>query len=190
MNFFTKQIQVKVQVFTSSKVYHDWKMLHELTVLVRITTAPWHLTDQMPRMGVDIVVVLDARGEKTLVGVKLAMKIVIDKLDLNDRLSILTLDTYEQPLMVPTYMSEHGRQVARLKINELVKRNGSDVASALREGAQVRPHDHVTQQILHVDMRAFIFVSEKDNPIWCPGLINSFTHRFCYCLERRRATTA
>jgi Mg-chelatase subunit ChlD len=103
--------------------------------------APQGHAEEMPRAGVDVVAVLDAsggmQGEK-LERMKEAMLVVIDKLRAEDRLSIVSFSTYENRLTRLTYMTDHGRDVARLKINKLVASGQGDIAAALREGAEVK----------------------------------------------------
>ena len=70
---------------------------------------------------------------------KHAVMIVVDKLGPNDRLSIVSLENNAHCVTELTYMSGHARDVAKLKINELVLGNGKFLGAALREGAQV-PH--------------------------------------------------
>jgi Mg-chelatase subunit ChlD len=103
--------------------------------------APQRHAEEMPRAGVDVVAVLDAsggmQGEK-LERMKEAMLVVIDKLRAEDRLSIVSFSTYENRLTRLTYMTDHGRDVARLKINKLVASGQGNIAAALREGAEVK----------------------------------------------------
>jgi Mg-chelatase subunit ChlD len=102
--------------------------------------APQGHAEEMPRAGVDMVAVLDAsegmQGGK-LERLKEAMMVVIDKLSAEDRLSIVSFNTYENRLTRLSYMTEHGRDVAKLKINKLVAGGQGNIATALREGAEV-----------------------------------------------------
>ncbi|KAM0911677.1 hypothetical protein ACQ4PT_013294 [Festuca glaucescens] len=94
----------------------------------------------MPRAGVDLVAVLDASGGMQggkLERMKEAMMVVVDKLRAEDRLSIVSFNSYENQLTMLTYMTEHGRDVARLKINKLVAGGQGDITAALREGAEI-----------------------------------------------------
>jgi uncharacterized protein YegL len=97
----------------------------------------------MPRAGVDIVAVLDVslrmQGEK-LDHMKQAMMVVINNLGVSDRLSIVSFNTYENRLMKLTYMSDHEREGARLRINKLVASGQNDMGAGLREGAQVQTY--------------------------------------------------
>jgi hypothetical protein len=119
----------------------------EFPVLVRVAVAPWHHVEEMPRVGVDIVAMLDVsrsmQGER-LERMKQAMMIVIDKLGPNDRLSILSLQTHTHQLTKLTYMSDnqgHGWDAARLKISQLETSNGRDMGhitgGTLLQGARV-----------------------------------------------------
>jgi uncharacterized protein YegL len=116
---------------------------NKFPVLVRITAAPRRLADEMPRAGVDIVAVLDVslrmQGEK-LDHMKQAMMVVINNLGVSDRLSIVSFNTYENRLMKLTYMSDHEREGARLRINKLVASGQNDMGAGLREGAQVQTY--------------------------------------------------
>jgi bifunctional ADP-heptose synthase (sugar kinase/adenylyltransferase) len=95
----------------------------------------------MPGAGVDIVAVLNitTEWEMSMDDMKQAAMIIVDKLGPNDRLSIVSLENNAHRVTELTYMSGYGRDVARLKINELVLGNGKFLCAALREGAQV-PH--------------------------------------------------
>jgi hypothetical protein len=132
---------VKVETFTGSKEIPSDNPCKKFPVLVRITVAQRLLEEEMPRAGVDIVAVLDVsrrmRGEK-LNHLKQAMKVVIDKLGVDDRLSIVSFNTYENRLMKLSYMSNNVRDVARLRINKLVAGGQNDMGAGLREGAQVQ----------------------------------------------------
>jgi hypothetical protein len=133
---------VKVESFTRSKAIPSDDMRNKFPVLVRIMVAPGGRAEEMSRAGVDIVAVLDAsggmQGDK-LEHMKEAMMVVIDKLRAEDRLSIVSFSTYGNRLMKLTYMTNQGRDVARLKIKKLVASAGhqSDISAALREGAEV-----------------------------------------------------
>jgi Mg-chelatase subunit ChlD len=102
--------------------------------------APQQHAKEMPRAGVDLVAVLDAsggmQGEK-LEHMKEAMMVVADNLCAEDRLSIVSFNTYENRLTRLTYMTKHGRDIAKHKINKLVAGGQGDIAAALREGAEV-----------------------------------------------------
>jgi Mg-chelatase subunit ChlD len=76
------------------------------------------------------------QGEK-LERMKEAMMVVVDNLCAEDRLSIVSFNTYENRLTRLTYMTEHGRDDAKHKINKLVAGGQGDIAAALREGAEV-----------------------------------------------------
>jgi hypothetical protein len=120
-------------------MYHE--KCAKLSVLVRLTVAPWRHGWEMPRDGVDVVALLDVQGE-ILELVKQAMMIVIDKLGPDDRLSIVSFQTRKHGLMELTYMSDdYGRDAARFKITHLKASSGKymgDIAlAALEEGAQV-----------------------------------------------------
>jgi Mg-chelatase subunit ChlD len=104
---------------------------------------PWGHAEEMPHAGVDVVAVLDASGGmpgEKLECLKEAMMVVIDKLHAEDRLSIVLLNTYANRLTGLTYMTDHGRDVARLKISKLVAGGQGDIAAALREGAEVKTY--------------------------------------------------
>uniref|UniRef100_A0ACD5W2J8 Uncharacterized protein n=1 Tax=Avena sativa TaxID=4498 RepID=A0ACD5W2J8_AVESA len=129
-------MQVKVETFTRSKAIPSDDPCNKFPVLVRVVVAP----EEMPRAGVDVVTVLDASGGMQggkLEHMKDAMMVVIDKLRAEDRLSIVSFNTYENRLTRLTYMTDHGRDVARLRINKLVAGGQGDVAAALQEGAEI-----------------------------------------------------
>ncbi|XP_037474059.1 uncharacterized protein LOC119350232 [Triticum dicoccoides] len=128
-----------VETFTRSKAIPSEDPCNKFPVLVRAAVAPWLRAGEMSRVSIDIVAVLDVSGRmqgEKLDHMKQAMMIVMDKLGADDRLSIVSFNTYENRLMKLTYMSDHDRDVARLKINELVAGGHNDIGAALREGSQ------------------------------------------------------
>lgn len=133
-------MKVKVETFTRSEEIPSDNLCNKFPVLVRITAVPWRLAEEMPRAGVDIIAMLDVsrriRGEK-LDHMKQAMMVVIDKLGADDRLSIVSFNTYANCLMKLTYMSKQHRDIARLRIHKLVAGGQNDMDAGLREGAQI-----------------------------------------------------
>ncbi|XP_047042788.1 uncharacterized protein LOC124646765 [Lolium rigidum] len=131
---------VKVETFTRSRAIPSEDPCNNFPVLVRVAAEPWRCAEEMPRVGIDIVAVLDVsmrmQGKK-LDQMKQAMMVVIDRLSANDRLSIVSFNTYENRLMKLTHMSDHVREIARLKINKLSASGQNDMGAALREGAQI-----------------------------------------------------
>jgi hypothetical protein len=131
-------VQVKVKTFTRSKAIPSDDPCNKFPVLVRVMAGPWWQAEEV--LCADVVAVLDARagmqGEK-LERMKEAMMVVIGKLRAEDRLSIVSFNTYENRLTGLTYMTDHGRNVARLKIKKLVASGQGDAVAALREGAEV-----------------------------------------------------
>jgi Mg-chelatase subunit ChlD len=131
-------MQVKVETFTRSKAIPSDDPYNKFPVLVRVMAGPLWQTEEM--LDADVVAVLDAsagmQGEK-LERMKEAMMVVIGKLRAEDRLSIVSFNTYENRLTRLTYMTDHGRDAARLKINKLVAGGQGDAAAALQEGAEV-----------------------------------------------------
>jgi hypothetical protein len=114
-----------------------------LPVLVRITGAPWHRVEEMPRIGVDVIVVLNV-GLGDLEG---AMMMLVNKLSPNDRLCLMLLKTNVHPVLKInvhrvtelTYISNHGWDIGKLNIVEILHGNEKHLGTALREGAQVHP---------------------------------------------------
>jgi Mg-chelatase subunit ChlD len=133
-------MQIEVETFTRSKAIPSADPCNMFPVLVRVMVVPRRKAEEMPQAGVDVVFVLDAsagmRGEK-LERIKVAMMVVIGKLRAEDRLSIVMFNTYVNRLTRLTYMTNNGRDVARLKISKLVAGGQGDIAGALREGAEV-----------------------------------------------------
>uniref|UniRef100_A0ACD5W597 Uncharacterized protein n=1 Tax=Avena sativa TaxID=4498 RepID=A0ACD5W597_AVESA len=134
---------VNLETFTRSKGIPSDDPCNKFPVLVRLTAAPRKQADEMLHAGVDVVFVLDAsagmHGEK-LERMKEAVMIAIGKFRAEDRLSIVSFNTYENRLTRLTYMTDLGRDVARLKINKLVASGQGDIAAALREGAEVKSY--------------------------------------------------
>jgi hypothetical protein len=114
-----------------------------LSVLVRITGAPWRRVKEMPRTGVDVIAVLDVG----LHDLEEAMMMLVNKLSPNDRLCLMRLKTNVHPVLKTnvhrvtelTYISDHGWDIDKLNIAELVHGNGKYLGTALQEGAQVHP---------------------------------------------------
>jgi Mg-chelatase subunit ChlD len=135
-------------------------------VLVRVTAAPWRHAGEMPRDGVDVVVMLDINRNmqvERLERVKQAMLIMIDKLGRNDRLSIVLLKSDTHRLMELTYMSDdHGRDAARFKISQLKVSSGTymchSASAALQEGAQVYMRVHSITHSKHPSRCKHLFV--------------------------------
>ncbi|KAM0850667.1 hypothetical protein ACQ4PT_052932 [Festuca glaucescens] len=131
---------VKVETFTRSKAIPNDDPYNMFPVLVRVMAEPRLKAEEMLHPYVDVVAVLDASAGmqgKKLERMKDAMMVVIGKLRAKDRLSIVSFNTYENRLTRLTYMTEHGRDVARLKISQLVADGQGDVVAALREGTEI-----------------------------------------------------
>jgi hypothetical protein len=134
-------IQVKVEAFARNKAIQVTETCHEFPVLVRVTGAQWHHGKEMPRPcpGVDVVVALNVWKKE----VQEAVKMLVDRLSPNDRLSILFLRRSGYERMELTYMSDHGRGVATLKISEIAQSHADDGASylgpILENAAKVHP---------------------------------------------------
>lgn len=131
---------MKLETFTRSNAIPGDETCREFPVLVRVSVAPWQHVENMPRIGVDVVAVLDVSGRmkgKKLERMKQAMMAAIEKLGADDRLSIVSFNTCENRLTKLTYMSEYGQHAARRKINKLVANGQNDMGSALREGYQI-----------------------------------------------------
>uniref|UniRef100_A0ACD5W624 Uncharacterized protein n=1 Tax=Avena sativa TaxID=4498 RepID=A0ACD5W624_AVESA len=131
---------VKVETFTGSKAIPSDDPCNKFPVMLRVIAARQQQAKEMSCAGVDVVAVLDAsagmQGGK-LERMKEAMMIVIGKLRAEDRLSIVSFNTYQTRLTRLTYMTDHGRDVAKLKIRNLVAGGQGDLAAALWEGAEI-----------------------------------------------------
>jgi hypothetical protein len=136
-----------LEAFARNKAIEGAEKCDDFPVLVRVTGVPWHRVEEMPRSGVDVVVVLNVRMDDA----KEAMMMLVHRLSPNDRLSILFVGFCMQHVMELTYMSDHGRDVARLKISELahshVHHYTEYAAPALPRAAQVHPYEHFHDQI-------------------------------------------
>jgi hypothetical protein len=138
-------IQVKVEAFARNKAIQFTDACDDFPVLVRVTGATWHHAEEMPRAGLDVVVVLNVRKNV----VKEAVMMIVDGLSPNDRLSILFYGRGDgesvqiQHVMELTFMSDHGRDVARLKISELAQSHVDGeyerVGPVLPKAAEVHP---------------------------------------------------
>ncbi|KAM3353964.1 hypothetical protein ACQJBY_024890 [Aegilops geniculata] len=131
---------VKLHTFTSKAILCG-KTCNEFPVLVRITAAPWCHTEEMPRAGVDIVVVVDINMGRVshwkLKIIKQALMTVIDKLGPNDRFSIVWFKGSVPHTMKLTFTSNKGKEIAKVVINELDGSHGNNTIAALREGVEI-----------------------------------------------------
>lgn len=109
--------------------------------MLRITGEQWRGVEEMPRAGVDIVVVVEVDWYLVRQGrmdiIKEALMIVIDKLGPNDRLSILSFEGNMPRIMKLMFMSEQGQDAAKLMINELSVNHSYNLIAALQVGAEV-----------------------------------------------------
>ncbi|XP_047043160.1 receptor like protein kinase S.2-like [Lolium rigidum] len=132
---------VKLNAFSRSEAIPFAETCNKFPILVEIMVPAWCLQEEMPRAGVDVVLVFGINrtvsSRSTVNDIKEAMAIAIDKLGQNDRLSIVLLGTHSQRLMELTYMSKQGQDVARLKIKGLVAEHAKNVGAGLLEGAQI-----------------------------------------------------
>uniref|UniRef100_A0ACD5XEP5 Uncharacterized protein n=1 Tax=Avena sativa TaxID=4498 RepID=A0ACD5XEP5_AVESA len=130
---------VNVQAFPRSEAIPCAQRCKGFPVLVQVTGAQWHGEEEMPRPGVDLVVLVDLDMTIALQGglsiVKQALMVVIDKLGTKDRLSIVSYEENAPHSMELTYMSEQGRNAARLMVNELAGNHGNDII--VGEGAKI-----------------------------------------------------
>lgn len=131
---------MKLHTFTSKAILCG-KTCNEFPVLVRITAAPWRHTEEMPRAGVDIVVVVDINMGRVshckLKIIKQALMTVIDKLGPNDRFSIVWFKGSVPHTMKLTFTSNKGKEIAKVMINELDGSHGNNTIAALQEGVEV-----------------------------------------------------
>jgi hypothetical protein len=111
-------IQVKVEAFARNKAIQVTETCDDFPVLVRVTATT---SGEMPPpwAGLDVVVALNVRMNE----VQEPIIMLVDRLSSHDRLSILFQgpNASQELIMELTYMSNHGRDVARLKISELAK---------------------------------------------------------------------
>ena len=140
---------MKLEAFARNKAIQFTETCDEFPILVRVTGTQWRC--RRPGIersgqfilwaGADVVLAFNVRVNY----MKPSMMMLVDMLNPNDRLSILFCGPHgvTQRIMELTYMSDHGRQVARLKINELVQRQQFDyeeyIGPVLPQAAQVYP---------------------------------------------------
>ncbi|KAM0888625.1 hypothetical protein ACQ4PT_028210 [Festuca glaucescens] len=132
---------LKVQTFTRSEAIPSADTCTEFPVMVRVTAPAWPPGEQVPRTGVEVVAVLDI-NRSVLVQWKLniikeAMMTVIETLGPNDRLSVVSFDDNAPCIMKLTFMSDQGKDVARLMVNELTWSHRNNIVAGLREGAEI-----------------------------------------------------
>jgi hypothetical protein len=133
---------VKVEAFARNKAIHVTETCHDFPVLVRVT-APWRCMEMPIDVYVDVIVVSNIGMDQ----VNEAVMALIDRLNPNDRLSILFCGRNGcEQVMELTYMFDHGQDFARLKINELaqshVKEKCTYYGPALPMAAEVRTPTH------------------------------------------------
>lgn len=132
---------VKLQAITKSEAIPSAETCNEFPVLLQITGAPWRGTEEIPRAGVDVVVVVEVDWFMVLQWrlniVKQALMTVIDKLGPSDRLSILSFEGNVPRITKLTFMSDQGRIVAKRMVDELTVDHGYNVIASLREGAEI-----------------------------------------------------
>ncbi|RLN29943.1 hypothetical protein C2845_PM05G06930 [Panicum miliaceum] len=161
---------VKLQQFTGAGAVPCAQTREKFPVLVRVTAAA-AAPEESSVVGVDIVAVLDVGGGMSgakLQRIKDAMKVVVNKLGPDERLSIVSFDTDVRRLTELTGMSDQGRIAARNVINGLSTNGGANTgpraaSPALDEGGQIlreRRHD------------------EKSNPVGCIVFLSDATSQY------------
>uniref|UniRef100_A0ACD5TBE6 Uncharacterized protein n=1 Tax=Avena sativa TaxID=4498 RepID=A0ACD5TBE6_AVESA len=133
---------VKLRTITGSEAIRDANKSSDFPVLVQVTAPPWRRVEEMPRPSIDIVVVFDTLYPHDWPsGYLTAMKIVVNKLSSNDRLSAVLVQTHPCRLMELTFMTDQGKADAldllTIKDNFVKDYSITNVAAGLREGAQI-----------------------------------------------------
>nr|WDY61369.1 WTK6-vWA [Triticum aestivum]WDY61370.1 WTK6-vWA [Triticum aestivum] len=132
---------LKLEAFTKSQEIPSTETCNEFPVLLRITGTPWCGLEGMPRAGVDVVVVVEVDWFMVLQWrldiIKQALTVVIDKLGPTDRLSILSFEGDVPHIMKLAFMSDQGRDAAKLVVNQLTANHGYNIIAALRAGAEI-----------------------------------------------------
>ncbi|XP_037452829.1 G-type lectin S-receptor-like serine/threonine-protein kinase SD1-13 [Triticum dicoccoides] len=133
---------VKAEAFARNKAIQGAETCDEFPVLVRVSGAAWRRAEEMPRAGVNVVLVLDVQINDVTWGILM----LVESLGPNDRLSILFMGKTMQQVMELTYMSHDGRDIARRKIGEHV--DDGYVRPVLHAAAKVHPHIHFRDHTL------------------------------------------
>ncbi|VAH25541.1 unnamed protein product [Triticum turgidum subsp. durum] len=132
---------VKLEAFTKYEAIPGANTCSEFPVVLRITGEVWRGVEEMPRAGVDVVVVVEVDWYMVRQGrmdiIKEALMIVIDKLGPNDRLSILSFEGNVPRIMKLMFMSEQGQVAAKLMINELSANHRYNLIAALQVAAKI-----------------------------------------------------
>uniref|UniRef100_A0A453AH44 Protein kinase domain-containing protein n=2 Tax=Aegilops tauschii subsp. strangulata TaxID=200361 RepID=A0A453AH44_AEGTS len=132
---------VKLEAFTKCEAIPRAKTCSEFPVMLRITGEQWRGVEEMPRAGVDVVVVVEVDWFMVRQGrmdiIKEALMIVIDKLGPNDRLSILSFEDNVPRIMKLTFMSDRGRDALKFMVNELSANHSYNIVAALQVGAEI-----------------------------------------------------
>ncbi|KAL8052020.1 hypothetical protein ABFX02_06G185500 [Erythranthe guttata] len=92
------------------------------------------------RAPIDLVTVLDVSGSMSgnkLSLVKRAVHFVIDNLGPSDRLSIVSFSTQARRIFRLTRMTDTGRENAKLAVDSLYARGGTNIVQGLKKGSQV-----------------------------------------------------
>ncbi|XP_047078897.1 uncharacterized protein LOC124689402 [Lolium rigidum] len=133
----TKDELVKIGAFTGSEGIRDADTRSDFPVLVQVTAPPWRRMEEMPLPGVDIVVVFDRKS--VIYSYRAAIRIVIDNLSSNDRVSFVWAGTHANRLMELTFMTPKRRADALALLEVVVEyvENRTDMAAGLREGAEI-----------------------------------------------------
>ncbi|TVU26835.1 hypothetical protein EJB05_29400, partial [Eragrostis curvula] len=148
--------KVKLEIMPGVNSISSTMGANEFPVLVRVT-GPLRCTNR-PRAGFDLVAVLHV-GSSMLDFVKEAMMFVIDALDPNDRLSVVSFNNETQRLTELSFMTDLNRDIAKYKVNMLEPGGGTNTGLVLNEAAKILRHRGLEELIMNRVGRV-IFISD------------------------------
>lgn len=134
---------MQLKTFQKFKAIPSGKAYDEFPVLVRVT-APFDCPEWL-RVRVDVVVVVDVSGSAwgtRIDGIEEALNFVIDHLNTNDRLCIVTYNHKAERLTPLLDMNDQGRAMLRWKVEGIAFGGGdAGMDDALYQAEEVRANN-------------------------------------------------
>ncbi|KAL6206338.1 hypothetical protein ACLB2K_023586 [Fragaria x ananassa] len=133
-----QNVTIKTHTETSSIPAADSR--RQYPILVSICAPALQDPDGEARTPIDLVTVLDVSGSmngRKLDLVKQAVKFVIENMGSSDRLSIVSFSNNSRIVLPLRRMTVDGRESAFEAVESLVAGGGTDIAEALKKGAQI-----------------------------------------------------
>ncbi|OEL21155.1 putative receptor-like protein kinase [Dichanthelium oligosanthes] len=167
--------EMKLEIMTRDKSIPR-TVCNEFAVLVRVI-APPQCTQRL-RIGLDLIAVLDIsksveRGDR-LERMKQAMVFLIDNLDPDDRLSIVTFNSQVHRCTELSVMSDVSREAARNKVLELRAGLGADMGAAMQEAAKILGQRGPEERRSHVGRIILVVSNGEDNASFSEHMSREF----------------